>query len=126
VDSTFWQFWEYHDRAGWETSAQQATLKQWVLVTGVRDGAAQYLYVNGESIDSVSLKSDMTPRNTARNLILGRAHELTVLSNSKSSFCYFRGKIDEVRISSAAKSKDWVRLCYMNQRTDDRLIVYGK
>jgi hypothetical protein len=124
ADSTFWQFWEYQDRTGWEASARQAVPKQWVLLTAVRDGAAQYLYVNGEPAGSVSLKPDISPRNSASDLIMGRAHEFTVLSSTEASFCYFRGKIDEVRILSTAKSKDWARLCYMNQRADDCLVRF--
>ncbi len=117
VGSKSWQFWEYQDRAGWEASAQQATLKQWVLLTGVRDGATQHLYVNGEPTDSISSKSDITPRNTASDLILGRAHE-----SVDSSF--FSGNIDEVRVESTARSSAWVRLSYMNQRIDDRLVIF--
>jgi hypothetical protein len=124
IDSTSWQFWEFQNRAGWEASAQQATLKQWVLLTGMRDGAIQRLYVNGEPVDSISIKPDITPRNTASDLILGRSHEITATSDAEAGFCSFRGKIDEVRIISAALSADWARLCYMNQRFDDRLIVY--
>ena len=76
MDSTFWKFWEFQDRAGWEASAQQASLKNWVLLTGVRDGAAQRLYLNGESADSLSLLSDLNPRNTTDDLIFGRARVL--------------------------------------------------
>lgn len=124
VDSTSWQFWEYQDRAGWDATAQQATLKQWVLLTGVRDGAAQRLYVNGEPADSLSLKSDYNTRNTANNLILGRAQDVATGSHANAGFCYFRGKIDEVRIMSTAQSPDWVRLCYMNQREDNKLVIF--
>jgi hypothetical protein len=124
VDSTSWQFWEYQDRAGWEASAQQGTLRQWVLLTGVRDGAAQHLYVNGEPADSFSLKSDFNPRNTTNNLILGRAQDVATGSHANAGFCYFRGKIDEVRIMSTTQSPDWVRLCYMNQREDNKLVVF--
>jgi hypothetical protein len=38
--------------------------------------------------------------------------------------CFFRGSIDEVRISSKARSNDWIRLCYMNQKAEDRLIQF--
>jgi hypothetical protein len=126
MDSTTWQFWEFQNRTGWESSARSATLKQWVLLTGVRDGTAQYLYVNGEPVDSFSLKPDISPRNTASDLFLGRSHEFTALSNSNMGFSNFMGKIDEVRILSAAQSPDWVRLCYMNQRDDDRLVINKK
>jgi hypothetical protein len=124
IDSTFWQFWEYQDRQGWEATAQKAAQKQWVLLTGVRDGAAQYLYVNGERVDSVSLKSDFNPRNTGNDLILGRVNEFGVLPGAAAALCWFRGKLDEVRISGTARSPDWIRLCYMNQRIDDRLVTF--
>ena len=41
-----------------------------------------------------------------------------------SSDGFFKGSIDEVRILNAAQSPDWVRLCYMNQRAEDRLVVF--
>jgi len=124
IDSTFWQFWEYQDRIGWEASEQQATSRQWVLLCGVRDGAAQYLYVNGERVDSVSLKSDFNLRTTASDLILGRVNEFGVIPATEEVLCNFKGKIDEVRISSVAQSPDWVRLCYINQSIDDRLVIF--
>jgi biopolymer transport protein ExbB len=119
MDSTSWQFWEFQNRAGWQASAQPAILKQWVLLTGVRDGAVQHLYVDGESVDSISLKSDTSPRNTASDLIIGRAHDAADGSS-------FRGNIDEIRIESTSRSSDWIRLSYMNQRIDDRLVVNKK
>lgn len=117
MDSMSWQFWEYQDGAGWEAATQRATIKQWVLLTGVRDGNAQYLYVNGEPADSLSLKFDIYPRNTENDLILGRAHDVADGS-------FFRGRIDEVRIESTVRRNDWIKLSYMNQRIDDRLVIY--
>jgi hypothetical protein len=37
---------------------------------------------------------------------------------------YFDGDIDEVRILRVICSEDWVKLSYMNQRRDDRLVVW--
>lgn len=37
---------------------------------------------------------------------------------------YFNGKIDEVRISSVSLSAAWIKLCYMNQKTQDALIQW--
>jgi hypothetical protein len=124
IDSTFWQFWEYQDRKGWEATLQPATPNQWVLLTGIRDGASQYLYVNGERVDSVSLKTDFNLRNTTNDLILGRVHDLGIIPVTATGQCSFRGKLDEVRIVSTAHSSEWVRLCYMNQRVDDRLVIF--
>jgi len=126
IDSTFWQFWEYQDRKGWEATMQPATPNQWVLLTGIRDGAAQYLYVNGEQVDTVTLKADFNLRNTANDLMLGRVHDIGNIPLTGTGQCSFRGKLDEVRIVSTAHSSEWVRLCYMNQRVDDRLVVFKK
>jgi hypothetical protein len=38
--------------------------------------------------------------------------------------CFLKGSIDEVRIISAAQSPDRLRLCYMNQRPDDKLVNF--
>jgi len=48
----------------------------------------------------------------------------TVTAPSYDGFCYFKGKIDEVRISSAPLSPDWIRLCFMNQRENDKLVSF--
>jgi hypothetical protein len=36
----------------------------------------------------------------------------------------FDGALDEVRIEKNARPKEWIRLCYMNQRPDDKLVVF--
>lgn len=39
---------------------------------------------------------------------------------------FFYGALDEFRIESTPRDSSWVRLCYMNQRTDDKLARVGK
>jgi hypothetical protein len=124
LSSTAWQFCEYQDRSGWDISAQQATLRQWVLLTGVRDGATHQLYVNGELTDSVTLKAFADPRSAAGDLILGRAHELGTFPNPQAGFCSYKGRIDEVRVCSTVPGTGWIKLCYMNQRSDDKLVTF--
>jgi hypothetical protein len=36
------------------------------------------------------------------------------------------GTMDEVRIENIARSSDWVKLCYMNQKIDNQLVVIKK
>jgi hypothetical protein len=43
--------------------------------------------------------------------------------NSRTDFD-FTGTIDEVRVDKTVRTADWVKLCYMNQRSDDRLVVF--
>ncbi len=35
----------------------------------------------------------------------------------------FRGTLDECEISYTSRSQDWIKLCYMNQRKDDKLLI---
>jgi len=51
-DGSSWCFTEFNDQAGWMSSTSRATEGQWVLLAGVKNGASQYLYVNGEAVDS--------------------------------------------------------------------------
>jgi hypothetical protein len=39
-------------------------------------------------------------------------------------YCYFKGIIDEVQISSVARSAEWIRLSYRNQNRNDLLIYF--
>jgi hypothetical protein len=37
---------------------------------------------------------------------------------------FFNGIIDEVRVSRIANSNDWSKLCFMNQKTNDALVIF--
>jgi hypothetical protein len=124
IDSTTWRFWEFQDRTGWIASEHPAQIKQWVLLTGVCDGSTQQLYVNGIPTVSHSLKADASARNTTSDLILGRAHDKAPSIVEKAGLCYYKGMLDEVRITSTVQSAAWVRLCYMNQKIDERLVIF--
>ena len=43
--------------------------------------------------------------------------------NGKTAF-NFIGAIDEVGIAGFTRSEGWIRLSYMNQRPDDKLVVW--
>ncbi|MBN1577440.1 MAG: DUF2341 domain-containing protein [Chitinispirillaceae bacterium] len=120
LNGATWQFSEYQDASGWNMTPQKAAVGQWVLLTGVRDGSAQYLYVNGVPADTILHRSSDEPRNAASDFIIGRAHD----ASDRESACFFAGGIDEVRVCSVVHGSDWIKLCYMNQRTDDRLVVF--
>jgi hypothetical protein len=38
--------------------------------------------------------------------------------------CYFDGSIDETVVSYTARSADWIKLCYMNQKAQDALVKF--
>lgn len=118
-----WEFSVFSSLDNWHMSNVQAQQKQWVLLSGVRQGTSQYLFCNGEQVAATSaVYPQNVSRDTSNDLTVGRfLKEATYPSNF--GYCFFKGKIDEVRISSEARSADWIKLSYMNQRNDDRLVM---
>lgn len=124
LSKPLWEFVEFSETDKWQASNSAATVKEWSLLVGVRQGNRQRLYCNGVLVDStMDTWRNEVSRNTANNLMIGRfARPVTV--PIIEGYCHFRGGIDEVRIISAARTADWVRLCYMNQRADNRLVEF--
>ncbi|HMA64192.1 MAG TPA: DUF2341 domain-containing protein, partial [Chitinispirillaceae bacterium] len=117
-----WEFVEFSETNKWQSLNSPVSAKTWALITGVRQGAVQKLYCNGLLVDStVDVWKNTVSRNTANDLFIGRFASPVTLPLVEGH-CYFKGSIDEVRIMSKAQSSDWIRLCYMNQRPDDKLV----
>jgi hypothetical protein len=126
-NSPLWEFSEFYQNNSWQACTTAATSRKWTLLTGVRQGSKQFLYCNGVLVDNTPnmYLSDSLSRNTSFDLSIGKfLKAVNVPNDNNDSYCFFKGSIDEVRISSAVQSPDWVRLCYMNQRPDDRLVVF--
>lgn len=125
-----WEFVDYIDQKGWEYTQDsvppQPGANVWVYLTGVHSGTTQKMYINGKKVDEKTpVYSGTASRNTADNFTIG-SHGRDVPIPYPQGFSYFHGKIDEVRVSSVAQSDDWIRLCYMNQKADDALVVFEK
>jgi hypothetical protein len=116
-----WQFTVFVDSGGWESAQWPAVAGEWCFVAGVRNGSSSLLYINGARVDSVDTITSalQLPRNTSYDVTIGR-----ISQNPDSSTFHFNGTIDEVRMSNVARGPDWVKLCYMNQKALDRLIVF--
>lgn len=123
-----WEFVEYQDKQGWafteDSIPPSPGAKEWVYLTGVRSGTEQYLYINGVMVnDSTPLMAGDYPRISTDDFTIGKhARQVTIPGNE--GWCYFRGKIDEVRVMSTAVKADWIRLCYMNQKAEDKLVEF--
>jgi len=115
-------FVQYKDAAGWATSMSPAVVATWKYVVGVCAGTRQYLYVDGVlSADSANfLETSTRARYSASDVFIGK----TPSGSNNWSPYFFKGKIDEVRIANKALSADWIKLCYMNQKTDDKLVIF--
>jgi hypothetical protein len=126
-DSPSWEFSEFSESSRWKACTTSATSRQWTLLTGVREGSRQLLYCNGVLVDSTpnSYPNNNFSRDMSNDLSIGKfLTAVDVQGVVDSSDGFFKGSIDEVRVLNAAQSPDWVRLCYMNQRAEDRLIVF--
>ncbi len=125
-DSALWEFDEYEDKTGWAYTevGNPPDSRTWVYLVGVRSGTLQQLYINGAlASNTFGTMPGTLPRNTGDDFTIGK-YLRSVTAPYTEGYCAFGGMIDEVCVSSMSKSADWIKLCYMNQRTDDRLVVF--
>ena len=111
-----WEITDFLDATGWQTVRSPATAQEWKYVVGVRDGAKEYLYVDGAlASDSIATR-DSTGKNTAFDVCIGR--------QADASSRYWSGAIDEVNMANVARSPDWIKLSYMNQKAINKLVEF--
>ena len=117
-DANFWSFTEFHANVGWDGTSAKAVGRQWVYVVGVRSDKRQYLYINGVLADTLHAASGtiVGPRTTDFDICIGKRPNY----NER----YFAGMIDEARIMSISEDSVRIRLSYMNQRGDDKLVMF--
>jgi len=77
----------------------------------------QSLYIDGAVCCSTDSTVSIRYTNVGSDTYFGRH------GNGRTGF-NFIGNIDEVRVDKTVRSADWIKLCYMNQRTDDKLVVF--
>ena len=91
-----------------------AVLSTWVHLTGVRCGTCTssdttVIYLNGVAAGANSATGVAGPGSNVYPLTLGR-------DPSSTATRYFGGAMDEVEMSAVARSADWVKLTYRNQK----------
>jgi hypothetical protein len=86
----------------------------WYHLVGTYDGSTERLYVNGMLIDSQDVVSTMV--DFGKDLRIGRYTDL--------NYC-LPGTIDEVRISSCARSAAWILTEYLNQEDSSGFFDVG-
>jgi hypothetical protein len=117
-----WLFSEYHGTLGWQQTRTAATIQKWSYVVAKRSGGRQYLYVDGLPADSTVIPlADTMPRDTGNDFTIGRYIQ-AITSGPSEGFGYFHGALDEVCVSSVARNPAWIRLCYLNQNSDNTLV----
>jgi hypothetical protein len=115
-----WSFAEYENAIGYELTNSPAISRVWVYLVGVRSGSSQYLYVNGVCVDSTIVAQAYNAlRDTTSDVTIGRSAK-----TPPGDPCFFKGRIDEVRIENRALNAERVKLEYMNQKADDALVKF--
>lgn len=125
--SPLWEFTQFKNDDSWQTCTTTTTKSgSWMLLTGVRNGTKQIIYLNGIPVDSTpdSYKGNNLIRGTSSDISIGKLLEMIELPNDTQGYCFFKGAIDEVRIDNRARSTAWVKLCYMNQQVNDKLVIF--
>ncbi len=92
----------------------------WHLITFTveKDASVLTLYIDGEITSSrTDLDATINYTGVGQNTYIGKQ------GNGKNWF-NFKGRIDEARVYNAPMSPDYIKLCYMNQKADDALIVF--
>jgi len=112
-----WEIYSIRNGVGCESNFTPPHLQQWKYLTGVRNGTDQRIYVDGICVDSsLTITTGVTVRDSTFNVQIGKRAE--------SAYGYWNGMIDEVIIANVSRSADWIRLSYMNQKEDDKLVVF--
>ncbi len=93
----------------------------WYYVCATFDGSKMMLFIDGYKDPNECAKTD-TIDTTPSHVWIGHGAQTVGTDYSYP----FDGVIDEVRISSVSRSADWIKLCYMNQKENEQLIVFGE
>jgi hypothetical protein len=99
-------------------AAPAADSNAWVHLAGVFTGSGWILYRNGSKFaESGADTNGAKPSPGAWRI--GAEYASNAVTR------YFHGTLDEVRLSSAARSGDWIKLCYANQKEAQSLVTLG-
>ncbi len=102
----------YHDGDSWRetrASVEDIGALHYLVYVIDADSRKQTLYVDGEEASASTHGGDV-------DYTVGYT-ESTIAVHANLDRFFFTGLIDEVRIETEARSNDWVRLSYENQRT---------
>jgi hypothetical protein len=105
----------------WRATFSQASARTWRYVAAVHNGTRQYTFVDGIATDS-TIKYYGTG---GTNRITSDTVAIAALSTSTTKGAFFKGYIDEARIENVARSPDWIKLSFANQKIGSTMLTSG-
>ncbi|MCP3937732.1 MAG: DUF2341 domain-containing protein, partial [Actinomycetia bacterium] len=109
---------QFGDGASWheaKSSDSSMLTGQWYHLVGRYDGSSLEVFINGTSKDTTATSAGIS--SSTSNVNFGR--------NSFSGDRFFDGMIDEVRISSVARSAPWIETEYNSQSSSSTSYTLG-
>ncbi|MBN1600161.1 MAG: DUF2341 domain-containing protein, partial [Chitinispirillaceae bacterium] len=88
----------------------------WYHLVGQMDASKMRLFVNGTARDSAT-QTAIAPENSNAQFKIGMTDDDGAWNRQ-----FFNGVIDFVTLSKTARSPDWIKLCYENQKADQVLV----
>jgi hypothetical protein len=98
--------------------ANKAAASTWTHVVGIRNGAKQYLYLDGICADS-------TIKSKTEGFAYSNTYDVGLGGQTNGGTDPFNGAMDEVRIDNVSRGKDWVKLAYMTQKVGATVVTFG-
>ena len=90
----------------------------WYYITISYNGKTAQWFVNGEPFGpEIAFDYEFQSSDDKAEISVGRL-------KGASSKKVFDGILDEIRITNMQQSVGWIKLCYMNQRTDNKLVMF--
>ncbi|MCP4130866.1 MAG: DUF2341 domain-containing protein, partial [bacterium] len=86
----------------------------WYHITTTYDGSNIRVFTNGSQSGSGAKTGDLNSNNVVTYIGM----------NNNNGGQNFQGIIDEVRISNTARSADWIKLSYENQKVSQSLVTF--
>jgi biopolymer transport protein ExbB len=115
VYSNQFEYFNFDNAQGWQEETSPGITQTWKYLVGVRNGTNQFFYVDGVLADQTIAITQGNGRVESNNVTIGK------LSGSATRF--FKGKIDEVNMANVARSGDWIKLSFQNQKPGSTVVT---
>jgi hypothetical protein len=110
----------------WDTTVTVPTTGAWHYITAVRSstqGSAPS-YADSLYIDGVLATGPVTPILNAGSTFVG-TWAIYIGQEPDNTGYLWNGQLDEVEVSTVARSANWIKLCYQDQQANQTLVIKG-